>query len=93
MSNQGPLEEFLNEFKEDQFSGNLTSKQKLSSLKILRKKRPSFAIGEEPMGKIRGHDIELDLYVERPHLPMLRRPPYPETWKLGKKFRNTSMNS
>ncbi|MBW0524740.1 hypothetical protein O181_064455 [Austropuccinia psidii MF-1] len=70
------LEELLNEFKEGQFSTNLTSKQKLSLLKMLRKNRPSFAIGEEPLGKIRGHDIELYLDVERPYQPMLRRPPY-----------------
>ncbi|MBW0520837.1 hypothetical protein O181_060552 [Austropuccinia psidii MF-1] len=46
-------------------------------LKILRKDRPAFAIGEEPLGKIRGHDIELYLDVERPYPPILRRPPYP----------------
>ncbi|MBW0538286.1 hypothetical protein O181_078001 [Austropuccinia psidii MF-1] len=46
---------------------------------MLRKNRPSFAIGEEPLGKIRGHDIELYLDVERPYPPMLRRPPYPES--------------
>ncbi|MBW0485789.1 hypothetical protein O181_025504 [Austropuccinia psidii MF-1] len=42
MSNQDPLEEFLSKFKEGQLSSNLTSKQKLSLLKILRKKRPTF---------------------------------------------------
>ncbi|MBW0471435.1 hypothetical protein O181_011150 [Austropuccinia psidii MF-1] len=45
---------------------------------MLRKNRPEFAIGEEPLGKIRGHDIELYLDVERPYPHMLRRPPYPE---------------
>ncbi|MBW0471321.1 hypothetical protein O181_011036 [Austropuccinia psidii MF-1] len=44
---------------------------------MLRKDRPAFAIGEEPLGKIRGHYIDLYLYVERPYPPMLRRPPYP----------------
>ncbi|MBW0551066.1 hypothetical protein O181_090781 [Austropuccinia psidii MF-1] len=43
---------------------------------MLRKNRPAYAIGEEPLGKIRGHDIELYLDVERPYPPMLRRPPY-----------------
>ncbi|MBW0473804.1 hypothetical protein O181_013519 [Austropuccinia psidii MF-1] len=43
---------------------------------MLRKNRPSFSIGEEPLGKIKGHDIELYLDVERPYPPMLRRPPY-----------------
>ncbi|MBW0470730.1 hypothetical protein O181_010445 [Austropuccinia psidii MF-1] len=46
MSNHYPLEEFVNEFREGQFSPNLTSKQRLSLLKMLRKNRPSFAIGE-----------------------------------------------
>ncbi|MBW0553693.1 hypothetical protein O181_093408 [Austropuccinia psidii MF-1] len=72
-----PIEELLNEFREGQLSNTLTSKQKLSLLKILTKTRPAFAIGGEPLGKIRGHDIELYLDVERPYPPMLRRPPYP----------------
>ncbi|MBW0519371.1 hypothetical protein O181_059086 [Austropuccinia psidii MF-1] len=71
-----PLEELLNEFREGQFSTALTSKHKLSLLKILRKSRPAFSIGEEPLGKIKGNDIELYLDVERPYPPMLRRPPY-----------------
>ncbi|MBW0565595.1 hypothetical protein O181_105310 [Austropuccinia psidii MF-1] len=66
ISTHEPLEELLNEFREGQFSTT-----------ILRKYRPAFSIGEEPLGKIRGHDIDLYLYVERPYPPMLRRPPYP----------------
>ncbi|MBW0579160.1 hypothetical protein O181_118875 [Austropuccinia psidii MF-1] len=58
ISSQDPLEELLNEFIEGQFSTTLTSKQKLSLIKMLRKNRPAFAIGEEPLGKIKGHDIE-----------------------------------
>ncbi|MBW0520878.1 hypothetical protein O181_060593 [Austropuccinia psidii MF-1] len=46
---------------------------------MLRKNRPEFGIGEEPLGKIRGQDIELYLDVERPYPPMLRRPPYPKS--------------
>ncbi|MBW0466014.1 hypothetical protein O181_005729 [Austropuccinia psidii MF-1] len=81
-----PLEELLNEFREGQFSTTLTSKQKLSLLKMLRKNRPAFAIGEEPLGKIKGHDIELYLDVERPYPPMLRRPPYPESLETRKEI-------
>ncbi|MBW0492533.1 hypothetical protein O181_032248 [Austropuccinia psidii MF-1] len=44
---------------------------------MLRKNRPAFAIGKEPLGKIKGHDMKLYLDVERPYPPMLRRPPYP----------------
>ncbi|MBW0562060.1 hypothetical protein O181_101775 [Austropuccinia psidii MF-1] len=36
-------------------------------------------MGEEPSGKIRGHDIELYLDVERTFPPMLRIHPYPES--------------
>ncbi|MBW0554703.1 hypothetical protein O181_094418 [Austropuccinia psidii MF-1] len=78
ISAQDPLEELLSEFREGTFSTTLTCKQKLSLLKTLRKNRPAFAIGEEPLGKIRGHDIALYLDVERPYPPILRRPPYPE---------------
>ncbi|MBW0481404.1 hypothetical protein O181_021119 [Austropuccinia psidii MF-1] len=79
ISTHDPLEESLNEFREGQFRTTLTGKQKLSLLRMLRKNRPAFAIGEEPLGKIRGHDIELYLDVERPYPPMLRIPPYPES--------------
>ncbi|MBW0505360.1 hypothetical protein O181_045075 [Austropuccinia psidii MF-1] len=53
---------------------------------MLRKNRPEFAIGEEPLGKIRGHDIELYLDLERSYRPMLRRPPYPEILKTRKEI-------
>ncbi|MBW0469721.1 hypothetical protein O181_009436 [Austropuccinia psidii MF-1] len=79
ISSQDPLEELINEFREGQFSTALTSKQKLSLLKMLRKNRPEFSIGEEPLGKIKGHDIELYLDVKIPYPPMLRIPPYPAT--------------
>ncbi|MBW0572927.1 hypothetical protein O181_112642 [Austropuccinia psidii MF-1] len=44
---------------------------------MLRKNRSELSIGEEPLGKIRGHDKELYLDVEGPYPPMVRRPPYP----------------
>ncbi|MBW0522386.1 hypothetical protein O181_062101 [Austropuccinia psidii MF-1] len=69
---------------EGKFSTTLTSKQKLSLLKILRMNRPAFAIGEDPLGHIRGHDIEKYLDMERPYPPMLRRPPYPASLETRK---------
>ncbi|MBW0560105.1 hypothetical protein O181_099820, partial [Austropuccinia psidii MF-1] len=86
ISTHDPLEELLNEFREGKFSTTLTSKQKLSLPKILRKNRPAFSIGEEPLEKIRGHDIELYLHVERPYPPMLRRSPYPERLETRKEI-------
>ncbi|MBW0468109.1 hypothetical protein O181_007824 [Austropuccinia psidii MF-1] len=84
ISSHDPLEELLNEFREGQLSTILTSKQTLSLLKILRKNKPAFGIGEEPSGKIRGHDIELYLDVEGPYTPILRRPPYPASLETRK---------
>ncbi|MBW0580064.1 hypothetical protein O181_119779 [Austropuccinia psidii MF-1] len=86
MSSQHPLEELLNEFKEGQCIPTLTSKQNLSLLRILRKNIPVFAIGEEPLGKIRGHDIELYLDVEITYPPMLRRPTYPASLETRKEI-------
>ncbi|MBW0504263.1 hypothetical protein O181_043978 [Austropuccinia psidii MF-1] len=86
ISTHGPIEELLNEFRDGQFSTNLTSKHKLSLLKILRKNRPAFSIGEAPLGKIRGHDIELYLNVEKPYPPMLRRPAYKASLETRKKI-------
>ncbi|MBW0484932.1 hypothetical protein O181_024647 [Austropuccinia psidii MF-1] len=91
VSTSDPLEKLLNEFREGQFSSTLTSKQNLSLLKMRRKNRTAFAIVEEPLPKLRVHDIELYLDVKRPYPPMLRRPPYPwslETRKLIEKHIN-----
>ncbi|MBW0564769.1 hypothetical protein O181_104484 [Austropuccinia psidii MF-1] len=53
ISSQDPLEELLNEFREGQLSTTITSKQKLSLMKMVRKNTPAFGIGEEPLGKIK----------------------------------------
>ncbi|MBW0560934.1 hypothetical protein O181_100649, partial [Austropuccinia psidii MF-1] len=87
ISSQDPLEELLKEFREGQFSTNLTSKQKLSLLKMLRKNKQAFAIGEEQLGKIKGHDIELYLDVERHYPTMLRQPPYPASLETRKEIK------
>ncbi|MBW0487157.1 hypothetical protein O181_026872 [Austropuccinia psidii MF-1] len=86
ISTHVPTEELLNEFREGQFSLTLTSKQKLSLWEMSRENRPEFAMGEEPLGRIRGHDIDLYLDVERPYPPMLRRPPYPESLETRKEI-------
>ncbi|MBW0468148.1 hypothetical protein O181_007863 [Austropuccinia psidii MF-1] len=88
ISSQDPLEELLNEFREVQFSTTLTSKQKLSLLKMLRKNRTAFSMREEPLVQIRVHDIELYLNVERPYPPILRRPPHPGSLETRNKIEN-----
>ncbi|MBW0520636.1 hypothetical protein O181_060351 [Austropuccinia psidii MF-1] len=68
-------EELLEELKEDQYGTQITSKENLSLLKISRKRREDYTIKDEGIGKIKEHDIELYLDVERPYPPILRRPP------------------
>ncbi|MBW0543893.1 hypothetical protein O181_083608 [Austropuccinia psidii MF-1] len=53
VSAQDPLEEILNEFREGQFSTPLTSKQKLSLLKMLRKNRLASAIGKNHWARLK----------------------------------------
>ncbi|MBW0590672.1 hypothetical protein O181_130387 [Austropuccinia psidii MF-1] len=53
---------------------------------MLRKNKPAFSISEEPLGNIKGHDIELYLDFERPYPPMLRRPPYPASLETRKEI-------
>ncbi|MBW0500665.1 hypothetical protein O181_040380 [Austropuccinia psidii MF-1] len=47
---------------------------------------PAFAIGEEPLCKFRGHDIQLYLDVERPYPPILRGPSYPASLETRKEI-------
>ncbi|MBW0478372.1 hypothetical protein O181_018087 [Austropuccinia psidii MF-1] len=53
---------------------------------MLRKNRPPFSICEGPLGRIRGHDIELYVDVKRPYPPILRRPPYPASLETRKEI-------
>ncbi|MBW0480060.1 hypothetical protein O181_019775 [Austropuccinia psidii MF-1] len=55
---------------------------------MLRKNRPAFGICEEPLFKIRGHDLQLSLDVERTYPPILRRLPYPESLETRKEIEN-----
>ncbi|MBW0489900.1 hypothetical protein O181_029615 [Austropuccinia psidii MF-1] len=65
-------------------SGPDSPVKRLSLHKMLRKNKPAFSIGEKPLGKIRGHDIDLYLDVERPYPPMRRRLQHPESLETRK---------
>ncbi|MBW0486415.1 hypothetical protein O181_026130 [Austropuccinia psidii MF-1] len=86
LSNQDLMEELPNELNKGQLSANLTREKKLILLKILRKQRPVFAIGEEPSQKMRVNDKELYLDVERPYTPILRRNTNPKSLETSKEI-------
>ncbi|MBW0524031.1 hypothetical protein O181_063746 [Austropuccinia psidii MF-1] len=46
-------------------------------IEILFQYRKAFASDNEPLGAIKGHEVDIMLNVERPYPPLLRRPAYP----------------
>ncbi|MBW0586019.1 hypothetical protein O181_125734 [Austropuccinia psidii MF-1] len=46
-------------------------------IEILFQYREAFASDNEPLGAIKGHEVDIMLNVERPYPPLLRRPHYP----------------
>ncbi|MBW0548846.1 hypothetical protein O181_088561 [Austropuccinia psidii MF-1] len=46
-------------------------------IEILFQYREAFASDNEPLGAIKGHEMDIMLNVERPYPPLLRRPAYP----------------
>ncbi|MBW0479050.1 hypothetical protein O181_018765 [Austropuccinia psidii MF-1] len=45
-------------------------------IEILFQHREAFASDNEPLGVIKGHEVDIMLNVERPYPPRLRRPAY-----------------
>ncbi|MBW0509678.1 hypothetical protein O181_049393 [Austropuccinia psidii MF-1] len=62
---------------EAQISPELTPKMKEELIEILFQYREVFASDNEPLGAIKGHEVDIMLNVERPYPPLLRRPAYP----------------
>ncbi|MBW0550086.1 hypothetical protein O181_089801 [Austropuccinia psidii MF-1] len=46
-------------------------------IEILFQYREAFDSDNEPLGAIKGHEVDIMLNVERPYAPLLRRPAYP----------------
>ncbi|MBW0570454.1 hypothetical protein O181_110169, partial [Austropuccinia psidii MF-1] len=62
---------------EAQISPELTLEMKEELIEILFQYREAFASDNEPLGAIKGHEVDIMLNVERPYPPLLRRPAYP----------------
>ncbi|MBW0566118.1 hypothetical protein O181_105833 [Austropuccinia psidii MF-1] len=66
---------------EAQIIPELTLEMKEEHIVILFKYRGTFASDNEPLGAIKGHEVEIMLNVEKPYAPLLRRPAYPASPK------------
>ncbi|MBW0492203.1 hypothetical protein O181_031918 [Austropuccinia psidii MF-1] len=64
---------------EAQISPKLTLEMKGSLIGILCQYREAFASDNEPLGAIKGHEVDIMLNVERHYPPLLRRTDYPES--------------
>ncbi|MBW0558457.1 hypothetical protein O181_098172 [Austropuccinia psidii MF-1] len=55
----------------------LTLEMKEELIESLFQYREAFAFDNEPLGAIKGHEVDIMLNVERPNPPLLRRAAYP----------------
>ncbi|MBW0492706.1 hypothetical protein O181_032421 [Austropuccinia psidii MF-1] len=62
---------------EAQISPELTLERKEDLIEISFQYREAFASNNEPLGAIKGHELEIILNVERPYHPLLRGKDFP----------------
>ncbi|MBW0585793.1 hypothetical protein O181_125508 [Austropuccinia psidii MF-1] len=62
---------------EAQISPELTPEMKEELIEILIQYIEAFSSDNEPLGAIKGHEVDIMLNVERPYPPLLRRPAHP----------------
>ncbi|MBW0563932.1 hypothetical protein O181_103647 [Austropuccinia psidii MF-1] len=71
-------EEFVaNQLVEAQINPSLSPKMRHDLIDLLYTYKNSFASDNEPLGTIKGHEVDITLNIDRPYPPVLRRPAYP----------------
>ncbi|MBW0579122.1 hypothetical protein O181_118837, partial [Austropuccinia psidii MF-1] len=71
-------EEFVcNQLVEAQINPSLSPKMRNALINVLYTYSKAFASDNEPLGAIRGHEVDITLNIDRPYPPVLRRPAYP----------------
>ncbi|MBW0480437.1 hypothetical protein O181_020152 [Austropuccinia psidii MF-1] len=64
---------------EAQINPSLSLKIRNELIDVLYTYRNAFASDNEPLGTIRGHEVDITLNIDRPYPPVLRRPANPES--------------
>ncbi|MBW0543911.1 hypothetical protein O181_083626, partial [Austropuccinia psidii MF-1] len=62
---------------EAQINPSLSPKMRNELIDVLYTYNIAFASDNEPLGAIRGHEVDITLNIDRPYPPVLRRPAYP----------------
>ncbi|MBW0550987.1 hypothetical protein O181_090702 [Austropuccinia psidii MF-1] len=70
-------EEFVaNQLVEAQSNPSLSPKKRHDLIDVLYTYNNAFASDNEPLGAIKGHEVDITLNIDRPYPPVLRRPAY-----------------
>ncbi|MBW0502112.1 hypothetical protein O181_041827 [Austropuccinia psidii MF-1] len=69
--------EFLaNQLVEAQINPSLSPQMRQDFIDVLYTYKNSFASDNEPLGAIKGHEVDITLNIDRTYPPVLRRPAY-----------------
>ncbi|MBW0552249.1 hypothetical protein O181_091964 [Austropuccinia psidii MF-1] len=66
-----------NQLVEAQINPSLSPKMRHELIHVLYTYNNAFASDNEPLGAIKGHEVDITLNIDRPYPPVLRRPAYP----------------
>ncbi|MBW0507697.1 hypothetical protein O181_047412 [Austropuccinia psidii MF-1] len=71
-------EEFVaNQLFQAQINPSLSPKMRHELIDVLYTYNNAFAFDNEPLGALKGHEVDVTLNIDRPYPPVLRRPAYP----------------
>ncbi|MBW0554322.1 hypothetical protein O181_094037 [Austropuccinia psidii MF-1] len=80
-------EEFVaNQLVEAQINPSLSPKIRHDLIDVLCTYENAFASDNEPLGTIKGHEVDITLDIDRPYPPVLRRPAYPASPRAREAF-------
>ncbi|MBW0555282.1 hypothetical protein O181_094997 [Austropuccinia psidii MF-1] len=65
-----------NQLVEGQINPSLSPKIGCELIDVLYTYNNAFASDNEPLGALKGHEVDITLNIDRPHPPVLRRPAY-----------------
>ena len=79
LTQQSKKDEYLIEegIKEAGFGPKLTDPQQTEVEDLVRKYPDQFVLGNQVLGKIDNHPVQINLTLEKPYPPILRKAPYP----------------
>ncbi|MBW0545887.1 hypothetical protein O181_085602 [Austropuccinia psidii MF-1] len=70
-------ESVTNQLVEAQINSSLSPKMRNELIDVLYTYNNAFASDNEPLGAIKGHDVDISLNIDKPYPPLLRIPAYP----------------